>query len=287
MSNGSRRNGAFPGAFVGDVMLWGGAALAVVAAHAGAVLWAMHKPPVMASEGPPPAIMIELAAMSEATDTQATELTEDQQDSAASQAAQQVKAPEPVPEPVEEEPVEEFPPDAVEPMDEAQPEEIEAEAEVAMPSSQRPKLRPERVSQAKPAPPKPQRTPTATPQQQSAAAQSAVQTQNSQAQKSSRNAAAQSSRGAGSTLRPAKWQARLMAHLERHKPRSKGERGLAYVTFRIDAAGQVSSVRLARSSGNAGVDQAALSLVRRSSPVPPPPPGVQHSLTVPVKFSRR
>lgn len=285
MGDASRRGGAV----LSDILLWGGAALAVVSVHAGVVVWATREPPAVASDGPPPAIMIELAALPEATDTEDTELTEDQQESEASQEAQEVNAPEPEPEPVQEEEIpEEAPPDKPEPVAEAQPEEIVQDAEVAMPSSLRPKPRPERLTAAKPSPPKPkpQRNPKPRPQQNATASRSAVQTQNERAQRSDRNAASQSARGAGRNMSPAKWQARLMAHLERRKPRSQGERGMAYVTFRIDSAGRVSSVRLARSSGNPRIDQAALSLVQRSSPVPPPPPGVQSTITVPVKFAR-
>lgn len=269
MSDRLRKKGRFGGTAIGDLGLWGSAALAVVAVHAGVAIWFMHEPPVMASEGPPPAIMIEMAPMPEATDTDETELSEDQQDAQASAASEAVEAPEPVEDEVPEE----------------LPDEVEQEAEVALPSPTR--SPPERVEVKKPAPTRPKPDPAPRPQPQAAPSEAAVQAQNQQAQQSTRTAAAQSVQGTGRSMSPAKWQSRLMAHLERHKPRSKGERGLAYVTFRIDDAGNVLSVQLARSSGVASVDDAAVGLVRRASPVPAPPPDVQHTITVPVKFSRR
>ncbi len=80
-----------------------------------------------------------------------------------------------------------------------------------------------------------------------------------------------------------------MAHLERRKryppgAQSRGERGIAYVRFTIDERGNVLSASLARSSGSAELDQEVLSLVHRASPVPPPPPGAQRSITAPVRL---
>ena len=42
--------------------------------------------------------------------------------------------------------------------------------------------------------------------------------------------------------------------------------------FAIDGGGNVISTGLVRSSGHADLDQAVLALVRRTSPVPAPPP---------------
>ncbi len=91
---------------------------------------------------------------------------------------------------------------------------------------------------------------------------------------------------------PARWQSRVNAHLNRFKRYPAGERetGQAAVRFSIDASGRVLSAALARSSGNAALDRAAVEMVRRASPVPAPPPAIaksRMSLTVPVRFSRR
>jgi periplasmic protein TonB len=61
------------------------------------------------------------------------------------------------------------------------------------------------------------------------------------------------------------------------------------VAFTIDRSGRVLSARLIRSSGSAVLDQEAVSLARRASPVPPPPPNIGGGtivVTVPVRFSR-
>jgi protein TonB len=51
----------------------------------------------------------------------------------------------------------------------------------------------------------------------------------------------------------------------------------------------VTSTRLSRSSGDSALDQEAVALPRRASPLPKPPEGVGSSsiaLTVPVHFGR-
>ncbi|MYZ47018.1 energy transducer TonB family protein, partial [Propylenella binzhouense] len=105
-------------------------------------------------------------------------------------------------------------------------------------------------------------------------------------------AAQQSSSGAAPTVSPARWQARLLAHLERRKrypgaARARGSEGTASVRFSIDASGNVLGASLARSSGVPELDQEVVAMVRRASPVPAPPPGVSRTITVPVRFSLR
>jgi protein TonB len=61
------------------------------------------------------------------------------------------------------------------------------------------------------------------------------------------------------------------------------------VAFSIDRAGRVLSARLAGSSGHPALDEEAVSMIRRASPVPAPPAGFGGgtvSLAVPVRFSR-
>jgi len=96
-----------------------------------------------------------------------------------------------------------------------------------------------------------------------------------------------------SQVSPQRWQAQLLAHLERRKrypreARARGEQGVAYVTFSIDRAGNVTSAGVARSSGVAALDQGALDMLRRASPVPAPPAEItQLTFTVPVQFAIR
>ncbi|WP_269584130.1 energy transducer TonB [Roseibium sp. Sym1] len=65
--------------------------------------------------------------------------------------------------------------------------------------------------------------------------------------------------------------------------------GTAHVAFTISRSGSVSAIRLTRSSGHAVLDQAALDMVRRASPMPKFPGDLsvsRMSLQVPVRFSR-
>jgi len=81
-----------------------------------------------------------------------------------------------------------------------------------------------------------------------------------------------------------------MAHLNRHKRFPPGgSQGTAMVAFSINRSGTVTSASLARSSGDSALDAEAVSLVRRASPVPAPPPEVGGSsirLAVPIRFTR-
>ena len=96
----------------------------------------------------------------------------------------------------------------------------------------------------------------------------------------------------GATVSPARWQAQLMAHLERRKrypaaSRSRREEGTAQVHFSIDARGNVLSTKLVRSSGHPALDEAAVALVQRASPVPAPPAAAPRSITAPIRFDIR
>jgi protein TonB len=80
-----------------------------------------------------------------------------------------------------------------------------------------------------------------------------------------------------------------MAHLNRFKryPAGASSTGTASVAFTIARSGQVLSARLIGSSGNPALDAEAVSLPRRASPVPAPPPefgGSVLNLTVPIHF---
>ena len=93
---------------------------------------------------------------------------------------------------------------------------------------------------------------------------------------------------------PASWQARLVAHLERHRrypqaARASGRQGVVHLRFTIDRSGTVLGQQIARSSGAADLDAAAIAMVRRASPVPSLPDDAPAtvSLTVPVRFEVR
>ena len=88
----------------------------------------------------------------------------------------------------------------------------------------------------------------------------------------------------------ASWQKELIAHLDKHK-RYPAERSLKsaeiLVSFALDRMGHVLSTSIVKGSGDAAFDQAALAMVRKSDPVPPPPPAVADeglNFTLPVIF---
>jgi len=271
----------------GDTLLWAGAGAIVLAAHLGIAAWLMSSPPLMAADNEPPAaIMIELAPEPEAVLTEETDISPEQQTAEASRPVEQVEAPdEPVPEtPVEETP--EIEPTPEEPVEEPPP--VLENVEVPLPVV-RPKPPEEKREIEKPE--KPREKPVRQRQAPSNASQAAIEAQ-AQVRASTRTAAAQTASGRFSNISPANWQSKLMAHLERRKrypagAKSRGERGIVYVRFQIDDAGNVLSAALARSSGFAELDREVVALVRRASPVPPPPVGMNKTITAPVRFSAK
>ena len=88
----------------------------------------------------------------------------------------------------------------------------------------------------------------------------------------------------------ASWKGDVMAHLNRYKryPSGSSGNGTSLVTFSINRAGAVTSARLARSSGDRALDDEAVSLPQRASPLPKPPEGVGSGsiVTVPIHFAR-
>ncbi|CAN7380377.1 TonB family protein [Brucella pseudogrignonensis] len=268
-----------------ELALWAGASLLVLSLHVGAAMWLLREPDMIAADDTPPAaIMIELAETPEATETEANEISPAEVMSDASAAVEKVEEPvdEPVleqevvqdePEPVEEEPREEI----------VQLDKVEVPLPVAKPKPPEPKKEIVKKDEPKKKPVK---------QREQASAKQAVKAQ-AQVTQSSRNAARQSASGLfASSMTPARWQSRLMAHLERRKKypsgaKSRREEGTVYVRFRIDDSGKVLSATLARSSGWPELDNEVLSLVQRASPVPAPPPDVNKTITAPVKFNRR
>lgn len=299
---------------VGEGLLWTTAGLLIATAHAGAVAVLLREPEmVIADSGPPPAIMIELAPEPEAVITEENEISTEQVDSEEVKTATSEPLPEPIPEPVEQ-PLPEPPPPEPEPepeVAEALPEPpplIEPEplpepvpeidpieqmvlaelenVEVPIPMMRPPAPKPEVEKKKEPAPKKVVKKQVQPPATQ------AARTAKAEVAQSNRNAAAAAANGAGRSVSPAKWQSRLMSHLERRKrypsaARSNREEGTVYVRFRIDDSGNVLSVSLSRSSGYPTLDSAVLDMVRAASPVPAPPEGVNKTITAPVRFNLR
>ena len=89
-----------------------------------------------------------------------------------------------------------------------------------------------------------------------------------------------------------KWSHQLSAYLNLHKryPEVKNPRAAKVkVNFVLDRLGHVVSVNVVQGSGDTAYDEAALSMVRRSDPLPRPPPVVADeglSFTVDVVFQK-
>jgi protein TonB len=91
----------------------------------------------------------------------------------------------------------------------------------------------------------------------------------------------------------ATWQKELIAHLDKHKryPAERSQKNAEIlVSFALDRMGHVLSAGIVKGSGDAAFDRAALAMVRKSDPVPQPPPGVADEglqFTLPVIFKVR
>lgn len=66
------------------------------------------------------------------------------------------------------------------------------------------------------------------------------------------------------------------------RPRA-GSRGTAVVAFSVAAGGGLAAVSIARSSGSAELDSAAVRMIQSAAPFPPPPPGAQRNFTLNIK----
>ena len=96
--------------------------------------------------------------------------------------------------------------------------------------------------------------------------------------------------GASAQRLRATWQKELIAHLDRHKryPAERSQKSAEIVvSFALDRMGHVLSASIVKGSGDTAFDNAALAMVRRSDPVPQPPPAVADeglNFTLPVIF---
>ena len=98
--------------------------------------------------------------------------------------------------------------------------------------------------------------------------------------------------GTGETARRvrATWQKELIAHLDKHKryPADRSQKTAKIeIRFTLDRMGRVLATNIEKSSGDTAFDEAALAMVRRSDPVPAPPPLIADeglSFTLPVIF---
>jgi protein TonB len=81
-----------------------------------------------------------------------------------------------------------------------------------------------------------------------------------------------------------RYAAQVRAILARNKPKGRGRRGTAVITFAISASGKVRSANVTESSGNPNLDKSVLAAIERTT-FPPPPAGMtENQLTYQVPF---
>ena len=126
--------------------------------------------------------------------------------------------------------------------------------------------------------------------QESVAAEATAMPSVEHAQESEKSVAPQQGTGASARRIRATWQKELIAHLDKHKryPAERTQKNAEIiVNFTLDRLGHVVSATVVKGSGDPVFDEAALAMVHRSDPVPPPPPLVADeglSFTLPVIF---
>ncbi|WP_448205994.1 energy transducer TonB [Azospirillum sp. sgz302134] len=256
-----------------SLIRWGGSLLLVLGAHAGvaAGMLAWRIPMEEASAPPPAAVMLDLAPLPKPEPAPAPTPAPEPPPPLESMLPEPESPPEPI---VEPEPLPEPPP---------------VKAEVALPEPPKPAPKPKPKDAPKPAlqhveHPKPQ-----------PATKPVTETASTAAPASAAPAAAPApSPAAVSTAMP-NWQGLVLGHLERHKryPRTaqaRRQEGVAQLHVTLDRQGRVLSARLVKSAGHTLLDEEALAMVERASPLPPPPPEVPRSpveLLIPVQFFLR
>jgi periplasmic protein TonB len=88
-----------------------------------------------------------------------------------------------------------------------------------------------------------------------------------------------------------KWGSKISAYFELHKryPQNKSKATKVKVSLVLNRRGNVVSVGILESSGDPAFDDAAISMIRRSDPVPPPPAELtddQFSFNLDVNFTK-
>ncbi|RWM20052.1 MAG: TonB family protein [Mesorhizobium sp.] len=306
--------------------LWASAAAITLAAHV-AVAYAVQNLSFAEAPdgGPPAALAVEMAplAIAPAVPEDVATLdpvTPDPPDAAEETPTVSEVKPDPIPEPVAEapEPATEQPVDAdkaeeaesaeqavaalseQQPLEEVVPDPAEALApDVVIPLPQ-PKpveaeIKPSKPVEAeKKSEKKPVEKPKHRPKKEKAEPPKAVTTASIDAKAGAKVAAPQSSDAAPrSSVSPSRWNASLAAWITRHTrypsaARSRKAEGSPNVTFTVDASGRVVSARLARSSGDADLDRAALVALQGATvPTPPAELGARVTRTAPFVFSLR
>ncbi len=279
--------------------LWLSAAALALAVHGGAALWALRTPPPEALDAGGPAVMIEMVEAPAAAPPGETAPGDHLTDAPEIVETAQERLPDPTPPDMTlPEMAAPLPPQVPPPSPLSAPPAVLPEAALPPPAD-RPLARPRDLRPAEaPPPPKPdskpdskparERPPKAEAEVQAAAPQKARTRAAGQAASQAPRAGGAAAGGGGKAVPD--WRARVIAHLmrlKRYPPAAsrRGDVGRADIRITIDPAGNVTDVRLTTSSGSELLDQAALALGRRASPLPAPPPGAALTITAPVVYS--
>lgn len=292
---------------LGEVALWAVAGLLTLSVHAGGAYYLMQEPVEQEVDGgPPAAIMIELAALPEAVQTEETVETNDVEDvqdvkSIVSEPLEDVPPPEmpqPMPEPIvqetppEPEPMPEPPQEVVEPLPEEPPEPVEEidpiqeqqmaaleNVEVPLPVLRPPP--PPVAEKKKEEVEKKKVERKSTPAPPASAEKTAARVETT---KSDRTAAAKTSAGFfSSSVSPAKWNSRVRSAVSRRVSR-EGSRGMAVtVAFNVSGGGSIGGVRVLGSTGDTTVDRKIAGSIEGIT-VPEPPPGSQTAFQVRIEI---
>ncbi len=298
---------------LGEIALWSVAALVMISVHAAGAYYLMQeKPEEQGDNAPQAAIMIELAALPEAVNTEETVEANDEVETeeVKSNVTQPVEEPppveappEPVPEPVveepppEPEPTPEVPPEVVqqpveepappEPVQEVDPIEQQQVAELENVEVPLPVLRPpppppvqKKVEKEKEPEKKRVQKPTPAPQQSQRR-----DIAKAEATQSDRTAASRNSAGsASSSVSPADWASKVQSAVARRIVRGAGRSGMTVtVSFVVQNDGSIGRLSVVKSTGDEAVDAKIKSSIGRAS-VSTPPPGAQTSFVVPVQI---
>ncbi|MGX9147638.1 TonB family protein [Mesorhizobium sp. 128a] len=300
-----------------EIGLWTAAAILVVGAHV-AIAYAVQNFS-LANEmdgGPPPAVAIELSpmmvspavpedTMADVVSPEPPNQVEETVVDAKPVVEPDVNKPEPVTEEAEEvQPDETTPvetaaaeqPDQSPPLDEVVPDIVPAIApDVVIPLPQaKPKednpVEERTAGMAKKPVEKPGQRPKNDKKEKAARAK-AVMTASVDAKPAAKASTPKASQSRSRSGDADRWNASLRSWIQRrtHYPsaaRPRRAEGTVNVSFVVNASGRVISARLARSSGDADLDRAALSVLQGAT-VPTPPPDKVGAVVAPIVFSLR
>jgi len=299
------------GGGAGDLRRWVAAFLVVAALHGGVALVALNwRRPVEIPGEPPAAVMIDLAPLPTSPNVEEIlnelplpEPAQVELPDPVSELEIDLAEPAPVelPEPVTELELElpepppvELPPEVSElALDLPEPAEVALPEPPPMPAPPPPRSKPKPPTRRPPPPDKPD-------QQVERVAKEPPRQAAPQPNKSATAAAPDSSHNSQQAVSlanaPPSWQGAVLGKFQRalRYPRSaqmRRKQGTAIIVFRVNRNGDVLGVRLIDSSGTEVLDEEAVAVVERVSPLPPPPPemmtGAHRDVAAPIIFALR